>query len=262
MNIYLIDLQNNTTPGPLMSKNKPEIHNGTVSHLLNLPRELRDHIYTFLLNEQHQPPEDPSQTGDRNANSSTTYFQLPSPKPALLQLKLCSKQLYAEVSDTITKNINPEPKPAHLDIMVKGSSLYPTWLHLPLTPHLHPTVNITLRLFESAGWGSEFNTGAYRGLWSLFCALVYSGPCFDHNARGLSSPLEFGRLRFDIRLCFPTSVDDLFGTYRDVFDRLERLAMDNVGLGHVEVVEACFGVDCRAWKLRQLPTGLTFASRV
>ena len=247
----------------MMSKHQPEVRTGNLSHFLNLPRELRDQVYTFLLNEHHVPPEDPSQTNDRNANS-TTYFQVHSPRPALLQLKLTSKQLYTEATDTITRhtNLNPIPDPAHLDIMVKGSSLYPTWLHLPLAPHLHPKVNITLRLFESAGWGSEFNTGAYRGLWSLFCALVFQGPCFNLNTRGLSSPLEIGKLRFDIRLCFPTSVDDLFGTYRDVFDRLERLAMDNVGLGHVEVVEACFGVDCRAWRLRQLPTGLTFASRV
>ena len=83
-----------------------------------------------------------------------------------------------------------------------------------------------------------------------------------HNTRGLTSPLHIKRLRFDIRLCFPTSVDDLFGTYRDVFDRLERLAMDNVGLGHIEMVEASFGADRRTWRLKQLPTGLTFASRV
>ena len=74
--------------------------------------------------------------------------------------------------------------------------------------------------------------------------------------------MHIGRLRFEIVLCFPTSVDDLFGTYRDVFDRLERLASDNVGLGNVEMIEACMGSDRRAWRLKQLPTGLTFASRV
>ena len=63
-------------------------------------------------------------------------------------------------------------------------------------------------------------------------------------------------------LCFPTSADDLFGTYRDVFDRLEKLARDDVGLGHVDRIEACLGADKRVWRLRQLPTGLTFASRV
>ena len=83
-----------------------------------------------------------------------------------------------------------------------------------------------------------------------------------HNRIGLPAPLRIGRLRFEIKLCFPTSVDDLFGTYRDVFDRLEKLAFDNVGLGNVETIEARMGPDRRVWRLKQLPTGLTLPSRI
>lgn len=230
--------------------------------LLGLPRELRDHIYSYLLNEQRQPPEDPSHAGERTNQSSTIYFEKQSPKPALLQLKLCNRQLYHELTEIINRNINPETAQANLDIMIIGPKIYPTWLHLPLTPQLPETINISLRLFESTGWGSEFSTSAYRGLWSLFWSLVFLGPCLNHNTRGLNTPLSIGCLRFEIRLCFPTTVDDLFGTYRDVFDRLERLASDNVGLGYVGEVEACLGSDVRRWRLKQLPTGLTFASRV
>jgi hypothetical protein len=252
---------------PITTNNKPEIQHGNISFFLALPRELRDHIYLFLINDYRNPPDSPSHARDRSANSSSTYFEVQSPKPALLQLKLCSKQLYAEASDIISKHTSPDPGQAHLDIMVAGPTLYPTWLHLPLTRTLQPTIQVSLRLFSPAGWGTEFNNSAYRGLWSLFCSLVFQGPCWydsphGSRTRGLATPLQVGCLRFDIRLCFLTNVDYLFGTYRDVFDRLERLAMDNVGLGHVEMVEACFGSDRRAWRLKQFPTGLTFASRV
>ena len=153
---------------------------------------------------------------------------------------------------------------AHLDVMVKGTRIWPTWLYLPRTSHLSPTVHVELRYFDNRGQrGSEFSTSAYRALWSLFNLLISHGPCLIHNrVGGLPTPLRVRRLRFEIRLCFPASVDDLFGTYRDVFERLERLAIDNVGLGRVEMIEACLGMDRRVWRLKQLPTGLTLASRI
>ena len=145
--------------------------------------------------------------------------------------------------------------------MVKGSAIWPTWTTLPVTPCLDPTIHIDLRIFEATDFGSEFSTGAYRALWSLFNRLIFRGPCLIHTT-DLPTPLVVGRLRFEIMLCFPTTVDDLFGTYRDVFERLEKLAYDNVGLGNVGTIEACLGSDRRVWRLRQLPTGLTFASRI
>ena len=242
-----------------------EIQERSSSSFLRLPRELRDLIYIHLLGENRPPPEDPEHAGERDKNwhtPCTIYFEARSPKPALLQLKVCSRTVYHEINDILAQHITSDSGPAHLDIMVKGSSIWPTWISLPLTHHLDPTIHINLRLFEAKGWGSEFSTGGYRGLWSLFWHLVFQGPCFIHNTQGLPAPLCIGRLRFEIMLCFPTSVDDLFGTYRDVFDRLEKLASDNVGLGHVETIEASMGTDTRMWRLKQLPTGLTFASRV
>jgi hypothetical protein len=229
------------------------------SAFLSLPRELKDIIYQFLFNEVQEAPENPEHAGERVQHGST-YFELRSPKPALLQLKLVCRSTYADVHDLLKNHIDDGQ--ACLDIMVKGSSIWPTWTCLPLTPHIHPVITIDVRLFEASGWGSEFSTSAYRALWTLFNLLVFKGPCFTHNTVGLRTPLHFARLRFEIWLCFPTSVDDLFGTYRDVFDRLERLASDNVGLGNVDTIEACLGVDQRIWRLKQLPTGLTHASRV
>ena len=237
-----------------------ELHN--TSHFLALPRELRDNVYLLLLEDQRPPPEDPSDAGERDIYSSTTYFEQRSPKPSLLQLKLCSHQINAEITELITKNDDELDDLAELDIMVKGSAIYPSWTYLPLSRRLNPQINISLRLFES--WEGGFNTSVYRSLWSFFNHLVFNGPCYrpNHSTRSLEKPLKIRRLKFAIRMCFPTSADDWYGTYRDVFDRLERLAMDNVGLGHVQEVEACFGTDIRAWRLKQLPTGLTFASRV
>lgn len=237
------------------------------SRFLDLPRELRDNIYVFLIHESRPPSEDPSDAGKRDVYSSNTYYERCSPKPALLQLKLCSQQVYAETTEIIAKYDDELSVRPELDIMVKGSTIYPTWTFLPLihtlhTPALRPTISISLRLFES--WEGGLNTSVYRSLWSFFNHLVSNGPCFrpKYSTKRLGTPLKICKLQFVIRLCFPTSVDDWYGTYRDVFDRLERLAMDNVGLGHVEMIEGCFGSDIRTWRLKQLPTGLTFASRV
>lgn len=242
-----------------------ENQDGSPATFIGLPRELRDLIYLSLIDEKRRLPDNPNCAGKRDPNWNTPctiYFEAHSPKPALLQLKLCCSALYAEVNDIIAKHVVCDSGPAHLDIMVKGSSIWPTWISLPVTRTLDPTIRIELRLFEAKGWGSEFSTGAYRGLWTLFNMLVSRGPLFIHNNIGLSTPLRIGRLRFEIMLCFPTSVDDLFGTSRDVYDRLEKLARDNVGLGNVETIEACMGPDRRVWRLKQLPTGLTLPSRV
>lgn len=237
-----------------------------LADLLGLPREIRDLVYQLLLRETTEPPEDPDHAEGRKPNwhsPCTIYFEERSQAPALLQLKRCCRQLHVEVIDTLAKHVSYDSGTAHLDIMVKGSSIWPTWTSLPVTRNLDQTIFIDLRLFEAKGWDSEFSTGAHRGLWSLFNLLVFRGPCFVRN---LATPLRIGRLSFEVRLCFTTSVDDLLSlmwlTSRDVFDRLEKLASDNVGLGNVETVEACMGPERRVWRLKQLPTGLTFASRV
>ncbi|EME44359.1 hypothetical protein DOTSEDRAFT_106329, partial [Dothistroma septosporum NZE10] len=207
---------------------------------LALPRELRDSVYHCLLNERRRPPEDPDHARDRVPTSQSPgaiYYEAQSPKPALLQLKLCCKGVSAEVEELLAKHVEASSGPGRLDIMIRGSSVWPTWTTLPVTARLDPIINVDLRIFEATGHGSEFSTGAYRALWSLFNRMIFRGPCLVHS-RNLLRPLAVGRLRFNIVLCFPTSVDDLFGTYRDVFDRLEKLAYDNVGLGNVDTIEA------------------------
>lgn len=245
------------------SRSSGEQHDRSL--FLELPRELRDLVYELLIYERRTPPENPDNAGERAPCSSTTpgsiVYEAKSPKPAVLQLKLCNRQIYTEVNEMLKTKVRTDIGPTHLDIMIKGSAIWPTWTALPVTPHLSPTIQINLRIFEATDFGSEFSTGAYRALWSLFNRMIFRGPCLIHS-RDLPKPLEVGRLRFEIMLCFPTTVDDLFGTYRDVFERLEKLAYDNVGLGNVGTIEACLGADRRVWRLRQLPTGLTFASRI
>lgn len=230
-------------------------------NFFDLPAELRELVYYYLIKDVRLPPANPDQAGDRIL-SNKIYFQAHSPRPTLLQLKLCSKRTYAEVRHVLARHVPYDTDEAHLDVMVRGSSIWPTWVYLPITRHLDPVIRIDLRLFEAVGWGSEFSTGAYRGLWALFNALVSQGPCLIHNRKGLRSPIHVRRLRFRIHLCYPTSAEDLYETYRDVFDRLERLAFDNVGLGNVEEIEAVLPPNRRVWRLKQLPTGFTIASRI
>lgn len=178
-----------------------------LSSLLSLPRELRNIVYLDLIEEINFEPDDPDHAGERLVNG-TTYIQTQSPRPALLQMNLVSRQLHAEVQDTINQHVSSESEDlAHLDIMVKGPSIWPTWISLPLTQEFPSTVKVSLRLFEAKGYGAEFSIGAYRCLWSLFNMLVFRGACFIHHTGQLSEPLRIKRLVLDIRLCFPTSVD-------------------------------------------------------
>ena len=233
----------------------------TSPNFFDIPRELRDLVYCYLIDDVRLPPANPDQSGDRLLTNKI-YFQARSPRPALLQLKLCSKRTNAEVNDILAQYVQSDTDEAHLDVMVKGSLIWPTWIYLPVTRYLDPAIRIDLRLFEAVGWGSEFSTGAYRGLWALFNALVSQGPCLIQNRIGGNTPLRNVRLRFRIHLCFATSAEDLYETYRDVFDRLERLAFDNVGLGNVVEIEAILPPNRRVWRLKQLPTGFTIASRI
>ncbi|KXT18274.1 hypothetical protein AC579_2888 [Pseudocercospora musae] len=242
-----------------------EVNARLESTFLGLPHEMRAIIYEYLLDQKRQHPVDPAHAGPRNPNSpisgQTIHFEAKSPKPALLRLKLCCRQILEEVRGILRLHqVDVGAGQARLDIMIEGSSIWPTWILLPVNPHLNPVIQVDLRIFEVTGFGNEFSTGAYRALWSLFNLLVFNGPCFIYN-KELRRPLAIERLRFDIMMCFPTSADDLFGTYKDVFHQLERLAYDNVGLGHISSIEACLGADRRAWKLKQLPTGLTFAMK-
>ena len=88
---------------------------------LSLPRELRDLVYLHLVNDTRQPPNDPDHAGDREFHSKI-YFEARSPRPVLLQLKLCCKQICAEVNDTLSKHASDYPRPAKLDIMVRGET--------------------------------------------------------------------------------------------------------------------------------------------
>ena len=158
----------------------------TPSSFLALPRELRENIYLFLLSERHQIPMDPSQTGGRIEIASNTYFETQPPRPALLQLKLCSKQLHAEATDFIRLHQDSLSPQAHLDMLVVGAAIYPTWFYLPLTTTLDPTLDICFRVFSPQGWKEPFKEDAdavYRALWLLFRNLVFKGVYF-------SAPLE------------------------------------------------------------------------
>jgi len=110
------------------------ITNHLPSQFLSLPQELRDIIYTSLLSEHRPAPQDPDSAGPRfRPGRRKIFFEFGSPKPALLHLKLVNKQLYAEVQDLLTKYDDRGGGEARLDLMIAGSSVWPTWTKLPVT---------------------------------------------------------------------------------------------------------------------------------
>lgn len=89
------------------------------AQFIYLPRELRDIIFEYLVSESRKAPENPDHAGERYPCSPTTpgaiVYESKSPKPALLQLKLCSTQLYEEVHEILRRFVKSDSGAAHLD---------------------------------------------------------------------------------------------------------------------------------------------------
>jgi hypothetical protein len=252
--------------------------------LLGLPRELRDIILLSLVCQTTPPPKNPDHAGPRESTTTspcTIYFSAASPRPALLQLKLCNRQLHAEVRDTLTKHGPSDPLRAQLDIMARGSCIWPTWTHLPVTPTLSPVLSIHLRIFEALPssdrrapvglYHSEFSTSAPRALYDLLQLLQHKGLCSSGRSPSTNpnpSPAapKLSKLELNITTLFPTFLghviemddeeeDDLHDI--DILNCMEKTFIGIIQAGPVYWIEARLGGERRAWtrNYRPIETG-------
>jgi hypothetical protein len=139
------------------------------SPFLNLPRELRDMIYTYFLEAHRTAPPSPPFAGPRihrtekNDTQAKTAikniaYPISIPQSNISTLLATNHLIRSEVLDLADKrNANQICQIADLDIMATGYVLYPLWTRLPiLTAHsasLHVTVN--LRIFSPEAFRAQ-----------------------------------------------------------------------------------------------------------
>lgn len=170
--------------------------------LLRVPREIRDLIYCYLLDEYTEPPPNPSFPGDRLTGEdvvgdsitrklSINYSKNP-PSCQHVALLSTSRQLHAEVLDIIDKRLASGTTSAELDLMAKGYQIWPTWTISPSfanraagdTRHRKGiNANVNLRIFSTEGFRS--NDGwprqpgsNFRDLFELIKRFIEFGPSF------------------------------------------------------------------------------------
>ncbi|MCJ1436297.1 hypothetical protein MMC27_005675 [Xylographa pallens] len=173
--------------------------------LLQLPREIRNEIYQYLLDSADEPP--------RNAAEAFRDRQFPIKHPrfvdphfanmqmallpriiyqttlpligyrACLGLSRANKQLHNEIHQlTAFRAAHPEAS-YKIDIIV-DRRYYPTWTSLPTSPHHVRHLEVDLRIFSTKNWPGDGGPGRFlQDLLRLLTRFLRNGPCFTRKER-------------------------------------------------------------------------------
>ena len=128
----------------------------TEATLLTIPREIRDLIYTALLQIPNEPPPTPEAAGPRFRNGSTFYSMDLYPEAVYAGLLRCSRQISGEFQEALLAR--QPTRDFRLDCMIKDDDVWPTWVLLP-GPGTREigTLNFDLRLFDVNDVGGLFD---------------------------------------------------------------------------------------------------------
>lgn len=129
----------------------PEPQSTTSSRLLQLPSELRNEIYSYLIYSRTTPPPNPSFPGPRTWKDDIAHprFYCSWRFPSIVWV---NRQLRNEYFTLVEEYCNRRQTKAELDIMSKGFVFYPTWVHLPpdLPGETPYDLEVNLRIFSTA----------------------------------------------------------------------------------------------------------------
>ncbi|KAI9695880.1 MAG: hypothetical protein M1836_005997 [Candelina mexicana] len=126
--------------------------------LLSLPRELRDHIYSYLLLLSSAPaPKSPDDAGRRQENPcdiipphcAAVHYQLPTLRSPISALLCTSHQVHDEAHAAIIHHskTHPDGLRSYLDCMIEGVNLWPTWLSLQAPAQYVRHITVDIRCF-------------------------------------------------------------------------------------------------------------------
>lgn len=131
------------------------------SHFLSLPREIRDLIYTALLQSPNSPPSSPEEAGPRLRKSGVLYSVEQIPEVLYAALLRCNRQISAEFHECLFACQSIQG--LRLDCMIKGYAVWPTWISFPFPEARNiGNIDVDLRLFDVGdGCGQFFGDGRF-----------------------------------------------------------------------------------------------------
>ncbi|KAI4228711.1 MAG: hypothetical protein L6R36_001401 [Xanthoria steineri] len=179
---------------------------------LQLPRELRDDIYTLLLNPLADPPPSPKAAGIRyrelvtsqsHLNDKCIFYPPPlsrnGPAAALSQ---CNRQLRQELNDLVTSPHRTKAVTCTIDVMLQRCLLWPTWTSLPPPVPIVDHLGINLRLFDvkygrGLFWCYDRPGATFVVLFRALNRLLHHGPGFLYED-GESQKLKINTLTINV----------------------------------------------------------------
>ena len=162
-----------------------ETQNPAKCHLLHLPREIRDQIYSDVLDTPSlAPPICPTEADDcieEDQGWACGYYQKTFSPISCLSILLCNRLIGAEMSELIARKNNNKKTALRykLDLMIWDCDLQPTWLSLPVPLKYVKTVEVDIRFFRYGGpqWASH-PTVLSQYLLQLLRRFLTNGPVF------------------------------------------------------------------------------------
>ena len=117
------------------------------SSLLSLPREIRDLIYTALLQIPNDPPTSPEEAGPRLEKWWIHYPLQRYPEAVFAALLRCNHQISDEFREVLSAR--QPTTDFRLDCMIKELDAWPTWILLPCPSTREIGIlNVDLRLLD------------------------------------------------------------------------------------------------------------------
>ena len=208
-----------------------------MSHLLSLPRELRDKILGFvILSTIVAAPESPNNADDREQLQDTKCYGWSAGRGVLYQKDTqfqgnptlaINQQLRRETLDVMALMQLPDLRSYKLDVMiVKERTLWPTWLYIPTTTNRVEEVRATFRIMGAVEGRRSGYDGGDGGppviIWAFFNLLerfLNVGPVSRQN-KPHDKSIKIRHLILDVLT--PNVPADMIGPdFRQ--DRLRRL---------------------------------------
>jgi hypothetical protein len=171
------------------------------SSLLQLPRELRDMIYSYFLEADRCSPLSPHASGPRVFRVDDRYgtdtptpikdiaYPTSIPQTNVEALLKTSRQLRSEVLELAEKrNQHDGCLPAELHLLATGYVFYPYWTRLPMLAGHKPSLDVTVRLrvfscesFHAPSVAPGMPCFAARQLLTLLNQFATCGPAFTRT---------------------------------------------------------------------------------
>jgi hypothetical protein len=136
---------------------------------LDLPRELRDHIYAYVLVTEDAPPESPEAVVDRGDGTGKSpidhsdlglyerdlgiYYDRKPLRYACAGLLYSNRQVSAEMEDSIMHKSQIGGQAGvnyKIDCMVYRDQVWPTWTSLPTPPKYVHNIDVDIRMFDDS----------------------------------------------------------------------------------------------------------------